>query len=252
MIEHPRLRGLAAVTSDALRAAWGLVAPVECAGCGTCDRALCGPCVAGLHPRLRRAALDPGLPLTAGLDYDGVARRVILAVKEGDRTELAVALRPALLAAVRGAYERAVPGPTPLLVTVPGGSAGLARRGFHPAELLAGRAGLRVTRALRPVRSARTTQKRRALAERREVDAARWRVSPSVAGARVVLLDDVVTSGSTLRAAVRALRAAGAEVAGCAAVAATPRRVGESSIPWEFLSDGHARRGDKRGSGGLT
>jgi adenine/guanine phosphoribosyltransferase-like PRPP-binding protein len=44
-----------------------------------------------------------------------------------------------------------------------------------------------------------------------------------VAGQRVLVVDDVVTSGSTLVAARRALAAAGAEVH-VAAVAATPDR----------------------------
>ncbi|MFN4003054.1 MAG: hypothetical protein ACK4HH_13110, partial [Microcella sp.] len=54
----------------------------------------------------------------------------------------------------------------------------------------------------------------------------------------------VVTSGATLRAAARALRAAGAEVAGAAAIAATPRRRGVSSIPWRFMADDDQRPGD--------
>jgi adenine/guanine phosphoribosyltransferase-like PRPP-binding protein len=65
-----------------------------------------------------------------------------------------------------------------------------------------------------------------------------------VAGRRVLLIDDVVTSGGTLRAATRALRAAGAEVAGGAAIAATLRRWGESSIPWRFMADHDKRPGD--------
>jgi predicted amidophosphoribosyltransferase len=39
-----------------------------------------------------------------------------------------------------------------------------------------------------------------------------------------LLVDDVVTTGATLREARRALREAGWDVAGAAAVAATPRR----------------------------
>lgn len=259
------MRAISASVGSALAAAWALIAPVDCAGCSAPDLVLCRSCAADLAPSVRLASLDTGVgartharpddgavPIVAPLLYEGVPRRVILALKERDRTELAAALRPVLLAAVKSAYARAAAGPPPLLVPVPGGASGAARRGYHPAELLARRAGLRVTCALRPTRGRAGAQKRLTLAQRLEADVARWRVSPRVRGARVVLLDDVVTSGATLRAAARALRAAGAEVVACAALAATPRRVGESSILWHVSHDPLGGIDDKRARGGLA
>ncbi len=226
---------------EALLDAAALVAPVDCAGCGAPDRALCPSCRALLAPLPRTALLEvrPGLriPLTAGIAYDDVARAAILALKEDGRTELARALAAPLLAALDLAYAQ--PGAAgALLVPVPGSAAALGRRGFHPVELLARRAGLATTRALElapeaPGRAAHpaASQKHRTLAER--TSARREpRVTHDVDGRAVVLLDDVVTSGATLRAAARALERAGAAIAGCAAIAATPRRVGESAIPW--------------------
>lgn len=48
--------------------------------------------------------------------------------------------------------------------------------------------------------------------------------SESLSGVRVVLVDDVVTTGITLEHAARAVREAGGVVVGAVAVASTPAR----------------------------
>lgn len=234
---------LTTLVSTAFAEAWALVAPVDCAGCGAHDRALCPSCAAGLQSRLMRATLEvdgSSLPIIAALPYAGVARQALLALKHEGRTELARPLAPVLLAAVTAAWHGSG---AELLVPVPGSRAAAARRGFGPVALMVRRAGLELTHALRPV-SAGPEQKGLRLEQRLATDAGRWRASSRVSGHRVLLVDDVVTSGGTLRAATRALRAAGAEVAGCAAMAAAVRRWGESSIHWKFIARHDEGHGD--------
>lgn len=222
-----------ALREAALDAA-ALVAPVDCAGCSAPDRALCPTCRAELHPSPRSAVLGAGgappLPVVAGLAYAGVARAAILALKQEGRTELARPLAPALLAAAdRGwaAFGRV----DALLVPVPGSPEAARQRGFHPAALLARRAGLAPRSVLRLADAGGGPQKGRALAERVAADrrvSARRRLD----GRAVVLLDDVVTSGATLLAAAAAVGGAGALVLGAVALAATPRRVGSAAVEW--------------------
>ncbi|MDO8338142.1 MAG: hypothetical protein Q7T15_07795, partial [Microcella sp.] len=180
----------AGLLRTALLDAAALVAPVDCAGCGAPDRALCSACAAQLAPDPRTAQLDvaPGwsVPLAAGIAYEGTARAAILALKENGRTELARPLRAPLLAALELAYAQ--PGARgALLVPVPGSPAALRRRGFQPVELLARRAGLATTRALAlaPEPDA-GAQKTRSLSERTR-DRAEPAVVRALGGRSVVL-----------------------------------------------------------------
>jgi len=231
--------------------ALALLAPVDCAGCSAPDRALCPACRAHLEPSPRTARLhaagEPSLPVVAGLAYEGVARSALLALKEEGRTELARALAPALLVAVDRGYASAAAAAAAdgagaagaadatgaLLVPVPGSLAAARRRGFHPAVLLARRAGLQPVSVLRLTDDGHGPQKSRRLNERvaetRPITA-RCRLD----GRTVIVLDDVVTSGATLLAAAAALRAAGAVVAGAVALAATPRRFGVAAVEWRI------------------
>jgi predicted amidophosphoribosyltransferase len=104
---------------------------------------------------------------------------------------------------------------------VPTSSAAYRRRGFRVPDLIARRAGLRVERLLRHTR--RTGDQRGLGRDDRQRNVAASLVAKDAAGRRVVVIDDVVTTGASLSEAVRALRDGGAEVVAAVTVAATPR-----------------------------
>ncbi len=199
-----------------------LVLPVVCAGCGEPDVTLCESCLDALEPTPRQRIhsaddIAAGMPVWSGLRFDGVVARVLRSLKEEGRTGLARSLAPALAAAVAAAGD-----PAAVIVPIPTSRAAFRRRGYRVVELVAARAGLRVVPLLAQTR--RTADQRGLDHERRRENVARSLRARDAGGRRVIVIDDVVTTGATLAEAARALRAAGADVICAATIAATPLR----------------------------
>ncbi|KPG86947.1 phosphoribosyltransferase family protein [Frigoribacterium sp. RIT-PI-h] len=224
--------------ASAVREALSVVSPVSCAGCHEPDVGLCDDCRRRLVPEVVRVDLSDGLPVFAGLVYAFEARGVVLAFKNGGRVRLAEGLAPAPAAALEscarhGAPEGASavdggPGERALLV-VPGPRSrrGRGRRGYDPGDPMLRRRGLVVgTRVLGPTARAGGGPKGRDRQQRLRGREGSLRATRDLRGSRVVLVDDVVTTGGTLQEARRALTARGAVVVGAACLAATPLRAG--------------------------
>lgn len=216
---------LAATVGSALADALALAYPVDCAGCGHPDVSLCDACRGTLTPQAAHVAarrvLASGVTVWSGLRFEGVAARVIRALKEEGRTSLARPLARSLMLATEACVREAVSGSDEVaLVAVPTSRSAFRRRGFRVVDTIARHAGLRPARLLIP---ARATADQRALgrAARRGNVAGSMRARDAT-GRRIVILDDVVTTGATIDEAARALSAAGAIVLGAATVAATP------------------------------
>lgn len=168
--------------------------------------------------RLTRTVGD--LEVRSAVAFDGVAARVVRAFKEDGRTMLARPLGRALAAAV--IRSDGVMWSDAVVVPVPSSRAAFRRRGYAVAELLARRAGLSPRMLLLPARAA--ADQRGLRRDERARNVAHTMRARHAEGLRAVVVDDVVTTGATLREAARALTAAGATVVGAATVAATPRR----------------------------
>lgn len=210
---------------SALLDALAVVAPTSCAGCAVPDRSLCPACASALLPQVREVDLH-GMPVEYAHDYGGVVRATLAAFKDGGRTDVAAHLAPALAAAVHAALRAngAFPSVSAAhLVTVPSSRAARRARGYSPVGLLLAHAGLRTEPALRARRQGADQSGLSAEARRENRD--HWLQPRSwVAGERVILVDDILTTGATLSEARRALESAGAHVIGAAVLARTPRR----------------------------
>ncbi len=223
-----------------------LVLPADCAGCGSAHVPLrqgacvaCAAALSALRPRVVRPdPAPPGLPAcVAAGEYAGPLREALLAYKERGRVSLAAPLGALLaesVATAAGGTRRPV-----LLVPVPSTPAAIrARHGDH-VRRLADRAARTLRRAGWP---AAVAQPVRALpkpdathldsAQRAIAAAAAFRLRPTrlprtvraAAGRAVVVVDDIVTTGSTLAALTAMLMRADIPVEAAALIAATRKR----------------------------
>jgi predicted amidophosphoribosyltransferase len=162
-------------------------------------------------------------------EYDGVLRAVLLAHKERSALGLAAPLGRVLADAVgAAAASRAV-----ILVPVPSHPAVVRARGHDPLLRVVRRTA-RVLRARgteaevrRPLRVVGRPRDQAGLgaAERRSNVRGRFGAdAPRRRSSRVLLVDDVVTTGATLDEGQRALTQAGWDLRGAVTLAATRRR----------------------------
>ena len=228
----------------------GLVWPVACAGCTLPGVALCPACTGAFDVRPVRVQLTgwpAAPPAWACAAYRGQVSAAVVAWKDRGRHDVTAVLGGALARAVLAALHELATGPV-LLVPVPSRRSARRRRGEDVGRSLAGCAAsrvravgppgagggpaVRVVPALRLPAGVRDQSGLGAVERGRNLAGAtrlRRGAVPLVAGQDCLVVDDVLTTGASARAAAAALESAGARVVGRAAACATPLRRGLSA-----------------------
>jgi ComF family protein len=185
------------------------VAPTQCAACDTplAPRVLfCPSCAATVI----RADPARATGCVAAFEYGGAIATAITRMKYADRPDLA----PRLAEAMRPA-SRCLRGAAELVVPVPLHPKRLAERGYNQSALL----GAKIARTLHARYAPRALVRVRDTPKQSSLDRAERLVNlqnafrvrgESMDYARILLVDDVKTTGATLEACAAALHEAGA------------------------------------------
>jgi predicted amidophosphoribosyltransferase len=207
-----------------------LVLPLECGGCGAPSTRWCEACAQELAvgpdaPRVVSPRIDPGVPVLALGRYAGARRQAIVAMKDRGRTDLIAPLAQALALGVHRLLGWGLLDVPLTIVPAPTRSWAARRRGGDPVTRIAtlataGHPHITVVRALRMKALARDSAGLNSAARERNVAGRVLLTSRRVpSGAEVLLVDDIVTTGSTARESVRVLQSAEARVSAVLALA---------------------------------
>ncbi|MDO4437224.1 MAG: phosphoribosyltransferase family protein [Coriobacteriaceae bacterium] len=230
---------LARVATRMCEEALELISPTRCASCERAGELICERCLAEtmfIDPK--EACAHCGAPFgrmlctecdgtstvldrcVAAAVFDGPPSRIVRAYKDAGERRLGALIAQAMAHAARNAEERDPQRFSGLLsaadavVFVPATASAYRRRGFDHMELIARafceETGLPLVDALAKRGSVDQRELGREQRIERSLDVYAVVAPELVEGRRVLLLDDVITTGATLTAAAQALKGAGA------------------------------------------
>jgi len=194
-----------------------MIFQIRCAGCDAPGAAVCTTCrFALLGPRPRPGSHG----VHAALPFTGRARSVVLGLKYRNRRQVARHLAGLVVNAIVANGDHL---DLDAVTWAPTSAARRRSRGFDQGELVARHVARQLgvsSRRLLERTGPAVAQTGRSRVER--LNGPEFVARPGLGGQRVIVVDDVVTTGATMRAAAAALRHAGVADPRLYAIASTP------------------------------
>ena len=204
-----------------------LLFPTRCFGCRDLGYLICSNCRKLWNPHIYKSTIAD-LAVYSAIPYSPVAKNILLAAKEQSIKSADQLVRSAMAASLQVLFQKY---PNSALVPIPSAPASNRRRGRdfinEMAIFVAKDMGVGVLPLLEQQRLVRDQSKLN-MASRRENLAMALSIKPQLRGnyssESVVILDDLVTTGSTINEANRALTKAGFKVQAAATACVALRR----------------------------
>ena len=195
-----------------------LIFTPRCVECGDEGAYMCPACLGAVEPEPSPFEIGAGgaaIEARAVYRFEGAARKAVHQLKYQGVTSLAPSLGRLMAARLAQAAVTDEPAAAMVIAPVPLHRSRLRERGYNQAELLAKEVGRRtgapvVARLLSRAASSPPQAQARSVEDRIAAVRGAFRAAPEAAGAAVLLVDDVCTTGSTLSACADALLGAGA------------------------------------------
>ena len=158
--------------------------------------------------------------------YEGIARRLILNLKYRNRQQVVPVLAELLAQRMYQRHDQTMPSDTSdfdVVTWAPTSRQRVRRRGHDQSELLARRLAREIGVPCRRLLIKTSTNVQTGAPRIMRLQGSVYTARNLRGGTHVIVVDDVVTTGTTMRCAASALREAGAEKVTCLAVASALR-----------------------------